>query len=608
MADTKTRQILFENGNEAKVAFAQANTATDILIKELRLSLPKVLIIVIGGAGNLDQKLKNRLSQLYRSIAKTAAASEALIIDGGTQAGVMAMMGEAVATNGHKTPLVGVSPAGKVSYPGNISLDGTPLEPNHTHFVLVEGHEWGNETPTLFDLVRHLTRNTSANGADAAHIEQTNNTGNASIPVLAVLSGGGNIAKQEVLRVVRQNIPLLVVEGSGGYADEISAAYEQKDQVLNDPILGEVIADGKLYFHFVDDAVQKFERCVVQALGIEKVLTQAWEIYAGYDLNATQQQKRFNTQQFIILGLGVTGAALVAAQQVFAPRDEQHHLLPPASLLNGNLPWWLVHYTLVLIPVLLTLCLSAASYFKQGRRWLFLRAGAEAIKREIYRYRMLKVFYLQDAEKQLAKKMDDITRRTMQTEANLSALSPYDKIKGFPPANFAEEKSDDGFSALTPDEYVAVRLQEQINYYFGKTVKLDKKQKRIYWTTLLCGAAGTFLAAIGQQVWVALMTTVIAALSTYLGYRQTEFLLVKYNQTGTALANIKAWWHALTTVEQSDRSNIELLVDHTEQVLQVEQDSWIQQMQNALAKLKNDQDKAVVKEQKKNSEDETEAG
>jgi hypothetical protein len=94
---------------------------------------------------------------------------------------------------------------------------------------------------------------------------------------------------------------------------------------------------------------------------------------------------------------------------------------------------------------------------------------------------------------------------------------------------------------------------------------------------------------VGQQVWIALTTAVVAALGTYLGYRQTESALTKFNQAATDLSNVRGWWHSLSPEEQLLPSNIDLLVDYTEQVLQTELDGWVQQMQNALADLHKNQ-------------------
>ena len=120
-------------------------------------------------------------------------------------------------------------------------------------------------------------------------------------------------------------------------------------------------------------------------------------------------------------------------------------------------------------------------------------------------------------------------------------------------------------------------------------MKLEKRLKLLYWLTFGIGGTGTYLAAVGHQIWIALTTAIVAAIGTYLGYRQTESSLTKYNQVATDLANVRAWWLALSAEQQAEQQNIDSLVDHTEQVLQSELDGWVQQMQNSLAELREKQ-------------------
>jgi truncated hemoglobin YjbI len=190
--------------------------------------------------------------------------------------------------------------------------------------------------------------------------------------------------------------------------------------------------------------------------------------------------------------------------------------------------------------------------------------------------------------------VEDVTRRAMQTEVNTSALKPYDKDQGFPP-QYAALQGDDGFSELTADRYVEVRLDDQLKYFKNTALKLERQLKLLQWLILIIGGVGTFLAAIDKQVWIALTTAVAAALTTYLGYRQTESSLMKYNQAKTDLDNVKAWWTALSAEEQATQDNVDSLVDHTEQVLKSELDGWVQQMQNALADLRKDKPTAADK-------------
>jgi hypothetical protein len=326
---------------------------------------------------------------------------------------------------------------------------------------------------------------------------------------------------------------------------------------------------------------------------------QAWDTFAYYNYNATLQQKTFNRMQLSILFFGVFSTVLVISQQVFAPPD----LNAPSRLLSADnlwktkqYGWWLLHYVLIFIPILLTVLVTAANRFKQGSKWLLLRAGAESIKREIFRYRTRAMYYNEKPEQQLAQRIEDVTRRTMRTEVNSSALKPYnkdEKDKSLPADIFSGEGDgkDDGFSYLVPDRYITIRLNDQAEFYRKKTIGLERQLNLLSWLTFIIGGVGSFLAAVGFEVWIAVTTSLVGAFATFLGYKQTERTLMKYNQSSTDLSNVKAWWNALSSEEQSDQKNIDSLVEHTEQVLQSELDGWIQQMQNALAELRDSQKK-----------------
>ena len=94
----------------------------------------------------------NRLFPIFVEVlAPLAEDLGAAIVDGGTDAGVMRLMGQARHETNATFPLVGVSAVGTVVLPGASSSppDAAPLEPHHTHFILVPGSEWGDESPWL---------------------------------------------------------------------------------------------------------------------------------------------------------------------------------------------------------------------------------------------------------------------------------------------------------------------------------------------------------------------------------------------------------------------------------------------------------------------------
>ena len=155
-----------------------------------------------------------------RGLLPAAVRYQSIIIDGGTQSGVMQIMGESLAEENDSIRLIGVAPESKVSYAGKTGKDLAALDPNHTDFFLVEGADWGDETATIFKLAAGL-----------ATLEKEKKQ--RALPIAAVLVGGGTIAGQEILTAVRKGISVLVIRNSGGFADQAGRGLGTSEIISN---------------------------------------------------------------------------------------------------------------------------------------------------------------------------------------------------------------------------------------------------------------------------------------------------------------------------------------------------------------------------------------
>jgi hypothetical protein len=579
------KEIFFPNDNWAQLVAPPAGAEAADILHTLGIEQPKALIMISGSAAGLDEALKPHLVQLFsRGIARAAANMGALIIDGGTHAGVMAMMGQGVADRGRKSTLLGVAPAGKVTYPGGPAEgsieDGGALDPNHSHFVLVQSDEWGGETETMYKLAEALANRVldlppPADG-DLAAVDKAK-VAPAKTPVVTVLVGGrpGSIAREEVLRSVRQGWPIIVVQGSGPLADEIARLWQEKPSFIASPVLAEVIADGNIQLFPPRGSVAELQRLTIRLLRPlrhDPTLKMAWERFALYDANAERHQANFRRMQLGILLLGVLGTGLALSQTHF------------------ELDQALLHYAIVIVPITTSVLLAAANRFKAGNKWILLRASAEAIKREIFRYRARAEIYSDQQttktsrEAKLARQVESISRQLMQTEVNLSALRLY---QGPIPPRYGAAEGDDGLSFLTPDRYIADRLDNQLDFYHHRTTKLERQLKRLQWLIYIFGGVGTLLAAVGLELWIALTTALVTAFTTFLEYKQIENTLMQYNQGATDLANVRGWWIALPAEKHWE--NVDHLVSYTEKIIRSELTGWVQEMQDALAELRAEQ-------------------
>jgi hypothetical protein len=452
-----------------------------------------------------------------------------------------------------------------VTYPGGppvVGNDSAPLDPNHSHFVLVDGKEWGSETETLFELAAAF-----------------------NVPVLAILVNGGAIAKDELLQSVRRNWPVIVIEGSGRLADEV-AGLKKEPSPIEDPALAEIIEEGDLRIFPISGALEDFERMLFSQSPNIKLLHDAWQRFATYDANGGRLQKAFKNIQFWILVLGLIAVFLAVFEK------EGLELVRGQQVLENALRW--LRYPIIVIPIVTAILLAYYNKFRPANKWILLRGSAEAIKREIYHYRSRTGDYSKDRlttnsrDDVFHERLEPVSRRLMQTDVNHGALTPYDGP--LPPKEVAQ-KSDDGFSFLTPERYIELRLEDQLNYYSNKTPKLETQIKQMQVAILVAGGVGTLLAAVHAELWVALTTGLATALTSSLASRQLDETLVRYNQSAADLANVRDWWTKLSPASKRNPKNIDQLVEVTEKVLETELSGWVQRMENALAQLKAEEEK-----------------
>ncbi len=162
------------------------------------------VLVVVGGASKMSSGERRRLTPLFTEVlAPLAHRLRTTVIDGGTDTGVMSMMGSARGDGGWSFPLVGVIVERLTNQSAQASVDAADLEPNHTHFVFVPGSEWGEEAPWLARLATVVA---------------------GSEPSATVLVNGGDIAADDVGNSIDAGRRVVVLDGSGRTADALAAA------------------------------------------------------------------------------------------------------------------------------------------------------------------------------------------------------------------------------------------------------------------------------------------------------------------------------------------------------------------------------------------------
>ncbi|HMB22836.1 MAG TPA: hypothetical protein VKP08_08415 [Anaerolineales bacterium] len=164
---------------------------------QLDVPRPKPVIVLVGGAGGIGFWDKFPMRKAIGIVARLAEETGAVVVDGGTQAGIMAEIGNQRKRNKFAFPLIGVVFDSLLmeEKPQNI------LDPNHTQFILIPGENWGDESAWISKIATAIAGDQKS---------------------ITVLVNGGNISRTDVEYSLMENRPTFVMRGTGRMADEIT--------------------------------------------------------------------------------------------------------------------------------------------------------------------------------------------------------------------------------------------------------------------------------------------------------------------------------------------------------------------------------------------------
>jgi hypothetical protein len=234
--------VRFENGHVAKAVRVRADADASVALRLLGFDHAFPVIFISGGASNMSEDDKRLTRTIIEAVVTFAEDHHCVIIDGGTEAGIMQMLGDVRKQRGHRFRLLGVTPFGKIEWPGHENAEAeAELEDSHSHFILVEGSEWGAESHMIVRLTRAIA-------------------GKNDQPAVGILINGGKIALQEIYLAStgEHRLSVIVLEGSGRAADEISTAFKLGRS--NQRILQAIVAGGDIEIVATADGPQAMRK------------------------------------------------------------------------------------------------------------------------------------------------------------------------------------------------------------------------------------------------------------------------------------------------------------------------------------------------------------
>ena len=191
------RQLTLKRAVTVGAANITDNKEIPEALKGLEIPHPKSTIVLVGGAGGIGWLDKFPMRKAVGIVARLAEETQSVVVDGGTQAGIMTEIGRQRKRNKFSFPLIGVVFDSLLMKEKPQSI----LDPNHTDFFLIPGDDWGDESGWISKIATGIAGDQKS---------------------ITVLVNGGKISRTDVEYSLMENRPTFVMRGTGRLADEIT--------------------------------------------------------------------------------------------------------------------------------------------------------------------------------------------------------------------------------------------------------------------------------------------------------------------------------------------------------------------------------------------------
>ena len=550
-----------------------------------------VLVVVGWAADGIDTDVADAVDLLLRtSILPLCETSGVVVVSGGTKTGVMAALGSAATEVAPSVVLLGVAPhslltdvAGDDKEPGQF-----PAEPRH-QMLRTPGKAWGDEGAVLIKVAEVISQ---------------------GWPVLMLALGGGAGTAGEIALAARRRWPVLLGTGVPGSSERAAAAL--RSPVLSTPAgarkrprlkaprsermrrgslqasrsqwqdLQSAAAAGCLAAAYLGDRAA-ISRALQWQLSSEGLLKDSWLRFSSCDVLANKRKRPTGGLVLAVLVLatltviaGLVAAWLITSQQ---PR-------PGSDVTNSDI--WKGLATG--LPLLAGVLLGVISRRGSTGDWVDLRAAAEAMLREIYRFRALADPYnapSPPAAESLAARFTAIDEKAGGRTTAVPGAGRY-RPQSWPPEQLLRRIPvvDSLVGPLTGEVYDRARVSDQLAHYEDRVKSFDREGTALAVALLAVAAAAAFLLAISWRwkppgVYAAGAAAVAAALASWNVYRQRDAGAKTMLLTSVGVRTARARWLALPPGERERPESVQLLVEEVESALAAEGSDWERTLRQA---------------------------
>lgn len=541
------------------------------------------LIKVIGASSALDdfvagelpgQRLPDgispeetiaRLQMVYsRGIMAAAEQVHAVVMSGGWDVGPAGYAGYANRDREYRVPLVAVNAKPKMTWPGDVrpgQRDRLPLQPDHTHVVLLPTDDEAAISKYRFDLADAIARDDATD---------------RQLPAVAFLVNGAQPALMETLECVRKGWPLVCIKGSGGVADRLYKARQAGHTYMNDSAITEIVQEANIEFIELSEVDGGTTSQMIKRLFFaqeqqlkskntdDPTVRLAWERFGEYS-HATdiyKGQSKWLRNSFLSIGVVITAVACTIEAIRGAGLAEA-----TSTGWSVTLEDWLEH-AVIIAPIVLAVISAISLKLRAKKKAAVLKLAAERIRSQIYRWRTRTGEYaavtVSDRATELDRSVQKIQQEVLASVVAEGALS----AKGgnvVRKSNCAVSDVDNGVSTLSPEDYIELRLGPIVADFERKAKQITFYLALFNVLNYVLGGMGTVLAVFRQtRLYVAVSVAVASSLVTVAEESRFGEKLLVYNRSLTKIRNLLGWWLSLTDIEKSNPQKFAKLVDEVE--------------------------------------------
>lgn len=314
------------------------------------------------------------------------------------------------------------------------------------------------------------------------------------------------------------------------------------------------------------------------------ILTIAWTRYAQLSEVARRRSRAFKRLRIWIAVLAILAtffAILTQAYLTVTPDPDKLDALGSA-----------LKVFFISIPIIASLLAAFGTRAFSNGDWLIARAAAEEYLKEIYLYRTI----LQEKKNRriyLEKRIHEIQEQLYRGLGGELAFKIY---QGPIPPYDERGDSDPGFRDLNGDEYFRYRLKDQLHWHQKRINRYKQERGLLTSLVLAAGGLGAFFAAWGGplSIWVALTTSLTAALMGWQELRNIDSIIRNYSKVILELTSLHDHW---LNLEPEERTTAQFyrMVRGTEEVLWSQNIEYISSQQQALKEADLDEEAGLVK-------------